>query len=325
MRKKAAFTLAEIAQKAGVSISTVSRCLNNQGDISPETRRKILALARATPVAAEATDVIAVILPGSGESMGWYMFSLFRGLRKIAEERGKNIEFIPASNLRYLKEHNFSAIISMDYFSHLETILGPMSTIPVICLNNQANPVEQVYSICSDESFVVEQSVTYLFDFNHRSIALLLGFDDHSRTAQLREEAFFRAMTKFQLSAKSCILRYVSDMDGVVDTLLKKEITAVIAPSESASMKLLQTIRLAGCKIPQDLSLIVGEIPHVSEYQEPPLSTVEHDFEKIALCAFDSIEKRLRGEKIPILQEMPYLLHKRKSVGVTPLRSPDLG
>ncbi len=318
MRKKADQTLAAIAQKAGVSISTVSRCLNNRGQISAETRQRVLELARAISEPAISNETILVILP-AGSELGWYTFFLLQELRKIAVKRGILLEVIFADNYKFLQEHNFCGIISLDYFSHLETLLGPKCAIPLICLNNPGNSMERVYSICSDEYQGMREALVYLIAHNHRDIGLLLFRNDCSVTAQNREKAFLEIMTDFKLSGRAVVGRYVDDPVGSIDILRRKGVTALISPAESPSLKLFKAFHAIGCDIPGEMSLITGEISYISGFLKPALSTLEHDFEKLAVCAFDTIGTLRTGESIPLLQKVDYRLNKRDSVALSPV------
>lgn len=315
MRSRKGPTLADLARQAGVSISTVSRCLNNQGAISAGTRQRILRLARENPTVKHSNQTLLLILP-PGRDFGWYTFYLLQELRRIGTERNVTLEIQFADHCAHLQERNFCGIISLDYFNHLETLLGSSHTIPLVCLNNPGNSLERVYSICSNDYQGMREAVIHLLEHNHRKIALLLHHNDHSITAQNRELALREIMAEFKLSTRVVVARYVDDPVGCVDTLHKNGVTALISPAESSSLKLLKACYTAGCRIPEELSLITGEISYISEFLHPALTTLEQDFEKLAACAFDTIEKLQRGENVPLLQKIDYHLHKRGSVAL---------
>lgn len=81
-------------------------------------------------------------------------------------------------------------------------------------------------------------------------------------------------------------------------------------------MEVLHSIRSRGIRIPQDLSLITWELRHVSEYQEPPLTTLEQDYGKMALLAFETLEKMANGLAVPQHHEIGYRMFRRASVSL---------
>ena len=317
MRKKGGPTLADLARKAGVSISTVSRCLNNQGQISSGTRQRILRLARENPAMNSSVQTILLILP-PGQDFGWYTFYLLQELRKVGTDRKVTLEIQFADHCSHLQERNFGGIISVDYSNHLEKLLGANHTIPLVCLNNPGNSLERVYSICSNDHQGMREALIYLIEHNHRKIALLLHHNDRSITAQNREQALREIMAEFKLTNQVVVARYINDPIGCVDMLHKSGVTALISPAESSSLKLLKAFHTVKCKIPKEMSLITGEISYISGCLQPALSTLEQDFGKLATCAFDTIEKLQRGETVPLLQKIDYRLNKRDSVALSP-------
>ena len=102
-------SLKDLAQELGVSISTVSRALNNHPDISPEVTRKVQKLAvemnyTPNPLAMgllkQATRMIGVIVP---DLVTHFYSSIISGIEQIAEEKGYYI-LIASSNETLLKE-----------------------------------------------------------------------------------------------------------------------------------------------------------------------------------------------------------------------------
>ena len=58
----------------------------------------------------------------------------------------------------------------------------------------------------------------------------------------------------------------------------------------------------------------------VSEFLDPPLTALEQDFETMALCAFETLEKLANGLKVQLQQKIAYKLFKRESVALPPSR-----
>src|SRR5690606_40421408 len=87
-------TVYDVAKRAGVSIATVSRALNDSSRISPETRRRVLEVAEelgyqsndlARSLAGKATQTIALLLP---DITNPFFPELVKGVKTVADERG---------------------------------------------------------------------------------------------------------------------------------------------------------------------------------------------------------------------------------------------
>mgnify|MGYP000309084737 FL=1 len=98
--------------------------------------------------------------------------------------------------------------------------------------------------------------------------------------------------------------------------LVETGVTAVINCGESESVEALTALRLCGLRVPQDISLICWEVPRFSKYLEPPLTTVQQNFEVLAREAFDMLERLRRGEAVSSDVLVDCLLHERGSVAI---------
>lgn len=189
----------------------------------------------------------------------------------------------------------------MDYSCSLADSLGKNCTIPLVCLNDTGNPIENVYSICSDECQGIETALYFLVGNSHRRIGFLCPFFDRSLCGPLREKAFIDIMARFKCQDGIVIQKSYGDMLGAIDMLRQEGVTALICMTETAGPMILHACRKLNCRIPEDLSLVTGEIKYISEYQVPPLTTLEQDFE---------------GKSVSLVQKIPYLFHKRDSVSL---------
>jgi len=318
MRNKLVTNLATIAREAGVSASTVSRVLNNCGRVSAGTRQRILEIIHSRKLLYRSNcRTILVILPGTEEDLAWYSVKLLSNLRRESRRRNFHLELVSHDDLSVIAERNFFGVISFDFRHGISAVWGKDSALPLVCLNDAGSLLEKVPAIYSDEAAGLSLAVDHLAGYNHRRIGLLLeGADTFSASG--RESAFFASMAKWNLADTAVVARQISEPFGPVATLLQAGVTAIIAPTESMSIWVLHALRSLGLRIPEDLSLVTWELSYISEFQDPPLTTLEQNFGVIASRAFETLEKMFYGQNVPLEQRIEYKLNKRNSVALPP-------
>ncbi len=303
--------LKELAERTGVSVSTVSRVLNNRGRIAPETRRRILELARP------GNNIRLVLLVVPHGILGWYSISLLNALKLRAAELGYALEITAGEDLASLPEQNFFGVISFDYSNHLASFWGRNYALPLVCLNDIGNPLEGICAVFSDEADGMSQVLNHLVSYNHRRIGLLTCGNPETFANCRRCDVFLAAMERFGLGNHAVIRHSMHEKYepyGVVKELCESGVSAIINLSETHSLHILHALRVAGVRVPQDLSFVTMELPYVSEFLDPPLTTLEQNYTALAATAFDTLERLVRGDRTSFEQTVPYLFRKRASV-----------
>ena len=303
--------LKEIAKRAGVSVTTVSRVLNNRGRIAQKTRQRILELAHTR----HCPRLVLIVLPASCEMLGWYTLTLLNAMELRATQLDYTLVWITSKDLVSLPEQNFFGIISFDYNNHLANFLGKRYALPFVCLNDIGKPIDGICSVFSDEMNGMAQAINYLASYNHQRIGLLTYGNPETFANQSRHDSYLAMMERFGLKNHTKIL-HLNELApyGTVKELCENGITAIVNLSENTSCQILYALQFAGLRIPQDISLIAMELPYVSEFQNPPLTTLEQNHTTLAAVAFDTLERIAQGERTSFTQPVPYLFHKRASV-----------
>ena len=101
-----------IAERVGVSMSTVSRALNHTGQISSQRAAEIFRIANELGYAPRtAGRTIAVILPESDIELRWYSINLLNAIRQEAAERGRPLEIVSSDQLHVLDERSLVGML----------------------------------------------------------------------------------------------------------------------------------------------------------------------------------------------------------------------
>lgn len=317
MRKPSGLGVREIARKLNLNISTVSRALNHSYHVSKETTELVLRTANEMGYHKQYTrKCIVVLLPASEATLAWYTVNLINALQKSLLSRDYYWEFIPNDRIEIIQERSVSGIISIDYRGQIAREIGEKYNIPLVCINDAPNHVDEVYSVNSDAASAIALAFGCLHDYGHRHIAYI-STSGESVAGTQRKKAFLDMVSHRGLS-DSCIFmdKNVQSYHGTIRELYLNGITAIIAEGESAGLSIYNSLIYCKLPIPEKMSLITWELPYVSSMIHPSLTTVEQNFTELAEKAVLVLDSLIRKESVTGDVIIPYKLHERNSVSI---------
>jgi LacI family transcriptional regulator len=288
----------DVAREAGVSIKTVSRVVNEQGEISEATRQRVLAviedlgfrpsrLARA--LVTQKTHTAGLVV---GDITNPFFPQIARGVLDAALEKGYNVFLCNTSGnpqqefdiLQSLADHGVDGIIiypSYDSDDNLKKFTKYFQ--PLVVVNH---PFEHpgVSQITVSNLQGAKLAVDYLVCQGHTAIAMLAGIQDPSRDNVRRVQGFREAMAAHNFSA---IDEWIVPGEaptfecGYEDTqrLLTQhpQVTAIFAYNDLLALGALQACREAGRRIPEDCAIIGFDDIIWAAKSIPPLTTIHVD------------------------------------------------
>lgn len=305
MKEKA--TLKQIAKELGVSVSTVSKALNDSPEISEPTKIKIQEFAKlknykpnitALNLKNRKTKTIAVIIPNILNS---FFAKVFTGIEKVADEKGYHV-ITCISNESLEKEiHTLQMlsngtidgfILSMSeetqkesYYQHFTEIIN--DGIPIVMFDRVTDEVSCDKVIVDDFDSSID-ATQHLINSGCKKIALFSTIDNLS-VGKLRAKGYFKALEhhNFEVDPNLIVLTdSVEDFDEKVITLFKEhEIDGIFALDEHASVSGIKMGLKNGYKIPEDLSVIGFADGVWSRRLTPSLSTVSQHGPEIGEAA----------------------------------------
>ncbi len=290
----------DVATRAGVSITTVSRVINNVDyPVSGEVRKRVLDAVSelnytpnisAQHLRRSFNNVIALIVRDVANS---YFGDIAKGVTEKAMELGY-LSFIcntgrdPANELKYhdlLWQHRVRGIIlaggGIRSERHLEVLQrqverGREFGFSIVSLAPQ--PIS-IRSVSVDYAQVAEMMTSYLLSKGHRSIGFITGRADVV-TCGNHLEGYQRALAQAGVAFQENLFVYqdFTEPGGYhgFSTLLSRKlnVTALCAGSDTIGTGVLQAAHHKGVRVPRDLSLIgIGDLPQ-AQYMQPPLTTV---------------------------------------------------
>ena len=298
-------TIKDVAARAGVSIATVSRALNDKDDVSEHTREHVREVARsvgyhadrdARSLAGQTTRLVAIVV---GDNAGHRDLSLiFFGKvlaaisRRLAQSSYDPLLLQP-SDVGF--EHRFDAavLIGVDdddaSVSDLSSRQVPLVGIDVRC------PGRAAY-VGSDHANGVRLALAHLYALGHRRIAHIAGAENTAAGSE-RLRAFRRESAVLGLDASEELVRRgdFSSASGYRETCallaLPEKPSAVVAASDLMALAALQAIRDAGLEPGRDVAVVGFDDLEAAALAHPPLTTIRQDRQELGtLAAVRAIE-----------------------------------
>ena len=288
--------LKEIAAKANVSISTVSRIINNQGNFSEDTRRKVMEIAReylkpgVTPSKIGALSyTIAVFVPevhdfvdndpASSADLG-HLKEEFEscGHRFLMATHSRNA-LTSGTAYRMLQDNKVDAAIVFDPYVDDRLVDELIDQgIPYLVTNGRRYDRSQNY-IDYDNRRGAYEVIRYLHRLGHRKIGFIAGPEDHLVSLN-RLDGCKDAYQDLGLAwDDGFVLAGAFDPSHgyqAAKQLIGQErgITALFAFNDMMAFGAMKALAELKLKIPKDISLVGFDDLKLSEYMMPPLTTV---------------------------------------------------
>ncbi|MCA9952104.1 MAG: LacI family DNA-binding transcriptional regulator [Anaerolineales bacterium] len=300
MVNKPVRTIADIAELAGVSKSTVSRALSNSPLISEETRNRIQAIARehnyqinqpARSLSMKRTNTIAFITHGYHSEFSVEDLFFMEMLGAIASTLAENNYDLLLVNVDpyktdwindYLntgKVDGFILMTSTHKSQHVQKLIEVQAPfiawgVPIASAN--------YCTVTGDNLTGSRLATAHLLELGRRKIAFL-GGPEKDRETQLRYEGFANTLIAAGLEPdQNCVVHgWFSRSCGIkgMNQLLDKEpnIDAVFCNSDFLAMGAIDVIRERGKRVPEDISVVGYDDISLAQYSNPPLTTIRQN------------------------------------------------
>ena len=282
-------TIYDIAKEAGVSISTVSRVLNNTGNVRKETKEKILrilrkydyqpsAIARGLVAGSMKTVAICVMdvrLPHHATTsflMEQKLSAL--GYRVLLCNTGEEIENW-RKYMKDLSERKMDGIILTgsvyNRLNRYDDILDIVAGIPVVTVNGKLNR-PNAHSIIVDEAMGIGAVVRHLYERGKRKIALVKEWQTDS--AEQKRIGFVKQMKKLGYpDPEADVYEYsysLSEGADIAQKLLEKGYDALVFGQDYTAVGAVNRLCGLGVRVPEDVAVTGHDNTFISQMCRPP-------------------------------------------------------
>lgn len=334
-------TMQEVADRARVSISTVSFVLNNTKPVAPETRERVLQVVdelgyrpnrMATALASRRSRILALIYPLL-DHRNHHTF--VEAAATAAEEHGYNLVLWPlrseniTTEIAALIQAGFAdGVILMEVQLNDERVTRlQQAHAPFALIGRTRNPIDIDY-VDIDFERTTENAIDDLVRLGHRHFSLIVEDLDGTALADyappIRTEQTFRAAMSLR-GLSGTVFRVphrAEEIRAAADELLRQapDTTAVISLHDEVSLALIAALPRRGIEIPRDLSIAaIATSISIADLTAPPLSTYDAPGHELGRGAAEALIARLEGRDGPPAQVLiPCRLHSGASIGPAP-------
>lgn len=313
-------TLKDIADRAGVSIMTVSRVVNGKTRaVSEETAERIRKIAgemgyvpnsSARALASHSSRLIAALLQVYDEDRNpledSYTSCFLGELALQIKKEGYDLmlHYVKDySEITYsLKSWNVAGAVFIGMFDASIRKLQEDNDIPLIFTDSYSS-IRSITNIGIDDYHGGEMAAQYLLDNGHRNIAFYgpEAVDNGLVAQRLRGFVTVLRDAGVLLPPENFITLGVKDLGGTLSALCSgpAPVTGIFTTADNCAYQIYSAAYQRGIRIPDDLSVVGFDDLNMSSMVSPPLTTVRQDIKKKAAVACELLMEHIKEKDRP--------------------------
>ncbi|SHJ19747.1 LacI family DNA-binding transcriptional regulator [Aquimarina spongiae] len=315
--KKEITTMKMLAQALNLSISTVSRALNDHPDISEDTKTKVKQLAQsknyipnifAKGFRKHKSNIIGVIVPNITH---YFTATIVRGILEQASMQGYRVIISESNNDVKKQNEMFHTMIQFGVDGILASltkmtrdignILPIIDTLPLILFDKVSDKIPCTQITINDEEAAFN-AIEHLINIGKKRIAIIKE-REFSYTSEKRFAGYLRALKEHQIEIDEKIIISVDDISlqqgkrmANILLSLKERPDAIFAITDSAAIGVIQTLNKFNIKIPEDIAVVGFSNSKHAKIIEPNLTTVNQPGNTIGKTATKYLIQEIENE-----------------------------
>lgn len=318
-------SIRDVAEKAGVSTSTVSHVVNKTRFVSEETQAKVLTamedlnykpnrLARSLRRKDKRTNTLGLMIPDSANP---FFAEVLRGVEDASFESGYNV-FLCNSDDNPKKEQNYIEVLLGKQIDGIILVSAGANNNSLQVLANNGVPsvvVDREVKGANTDSVLVDnvdggfQAINYLIALGHSQIGCIGGPSLLTPSAG-RVQGYRKALTECGISVDEALIipgdfRAQSGYEAANTLLgLSDPPTAIFACNDMMAVGAIHAIDKLGLKVPKDISIIGFDDIPLASFTRPPLATIAQPSHEMGLLAAEMVITRIQDPDLPSRNEM---------------------
>ncbi len=322
-------TLKDVAKETGLTVSTVSRVLNNRGYISTETRQKVYDAMKklnyqpnelARSLSKQTTNTLGVIVPHLDHP---YFSKLISSLEKAAYQNGFKVLIFNSMD-KDEKEAEYLEMCKSNRVAGIILCSGSVGTdrfegihVPVITIERYLE--HGTAAVECDNLQGGRLAATHLVECGCRNVIYYSGLKDLSMPADQRAEGFEEICKKYHVNYHE--IKMDSALYASLDyrTYIEKglndyqEIDGIFASSDVIAAQVIQVCAKKGLKIPEDIKLIGFDDVNIASLTTPSITTIKQPIKEMAFHAVALVNAARENQIVASKTVLPVTLIKRET------------
>lgn len=317
-----AVTLKTLARMAGLSESTISRCLNDSPLVAEETKERVLRLAQeqgfhfnanARGLSSKKNYTIGVIYPDNRYDFhtSQYYNTLNHQLRDRIEAAGYDVIVSFTKSSQDAQSHVKRLILAgkVDGLILAGSIIDEstyhflsQSDTPFVLMHHLA-PYQRfcpVDSVCPDNTYGGYLAARHLLETGCRHLMTLTATADKSREFVERTAGFKQALREFEVPIEEAlILSGPMQSDWAYQTIMEHQqllpkVDGIFAQTDLMAFGVMQALRVLGYTIPDQISLVGYDDIDLTRITHPTITTIHQPREEIARLTCENLLKVMK-------------------------------
>jgi LacI family transcriptional regulator len=314
-------SMKDVAGRARVALSSVSRVLNNHPDVSSEMRARVLA---AVAELGYEPDLIASGLRrGVTKTVGFLVTDIAnplfgditKGAERAFQEAGYSLLLMNGEgdplrderSIRLLSQRRVDGLIlsvSDETSPQIARVLSSLE-IPIVLLDRELDTVKDASTVLSDHATGMREAVDHLLGLGHRRVALLVG-PLTIRPDRERLEGFKDAFRRRRVTLPRQLIEVGPSLSAefgseATDRLLRlpadEKPTAIVAGGNLVLTGVLRACREHGIRIGHDMAIVSCDDVPLAELHAPPITVIARDTVEMGRRAAEVLLRRMQGPK----------------------------
>jgi DNA-binding LacI/PurR family transcriptional regulator len=317
-------TIHDVARAAGVTASTVSRYLNGQLKVLPETEAKVLEAiaelgyvpnAAARNLARRRSGVIGFVVP---EISNPYFGAIADFVVEAVERHGRLV-LLCSHRSQSVKQSSYidllasGAIDGMLYLgsfrSNERLAVAIADGLPVVVVDEPIAGLPPVHTVVMDDYAGGYQATSYLVALGHRRIAFVSGPAELG-SVQERYRGYCDALRKGGIETEGQVslagqFTEQFGMSALPHLLAPADPpTAAFVASDYIALGVISAAKAHGIRVPEDLSVVGFDDIRFSQYVQPRLTTIRSPLDRLAQLGVELLFERLADPRAPARAEV---------------------
>ncbi|SHG73285.1 LacI family DNA-binding transcriptional regulator [Flagellimonas flava] len=318
MKKKQNITLKALAKTLDLSISTVSRALNDHPDISWETKERVKTLADkhnyvpnlfASGFRSHRTHILGVIVPNISH---YFTTTILKGVLEEGENLGyrviisesKNDEKKQSEMLRTMVQFGVDGVLMAlsRKTKSVDEILKVMNRLPLVMFDKVSGKIPCTEVVINEEE-AAYNAVEHLINTGKRRIAIIKETEG-SYNSEKRYQGYLRALKEYHIPVDEKIVLSTEDISLAKGRMmanillsLKTRPDAIFAITDSAAIGVIKALNKFKVKIPEEIAVVGFSNSASSTIINPSLTTVDQPGNKIGRTAVKYLIDEIENPK----------------------------
>lgn len=331
-------TLKEVAKHAGVSITTVSRVMNDSSKVNPETLQRVRRamqelgyqpnrVAQRLRTTSGQSKLLGLIIP---DIQNQFYSSIVRGIEDVAYDKNYAVILCNSDEdhgkeklyLDVLQSESVDGIILPPIHQHGKVVKELIkSGMPVVCVDRKLSR-ERVDTVVINNEKGGYMAVEHLLSLGHRRIAILTSSPQFSSFEE-RQRGYEQALRDHGLEIDEKLIREGDPRSSEHARQLANELlelerapSAIFATNNLMTLGLLEAVNENGLKIPDDISVIGFDDMPWARAVTPPLTVIRQPGYEMGRRAAELMFQRIadpRREQVQIMMEPGIVLRESTS------------